>query len=39
MAGLGFYKGEIDGINGTDARDAIKEAQKAYQLPITGRID
>ncbi|NET43052.1 glucose-6-phosphate dehydrogenase assembly protein OpcA [Okeania sp. SIO2B3] len=39
LAGLGFYKGEIDGINGTEARDAIKEAQKAYQLPITGRID
>ncbi|NEP04417.1 MAG: glucose-6-phosphate dehydrogenase assembly protein OpcA [Okeania sp. SIO4D6] len=39
LAGLGFYKGEIDGINGNEARDAIKEAQKAYQLPITGRID
>lgn len=39
LAGLGFYKGEIDGINGTEARDAIKEAQKAYQLPITGRVD
>ncbi|MDY7007856.1 MAG: glucose-6-phosphate dehydrogenase assembly protein OpcA [Cyanobacteriota bacterium] len=39
LAGLGFYKGEIDGINGTEARDAIKEAQKAYQLPVTGRVD
>ncbi|MGD1712211.1 glucose-6-phosphate dehydrogenase assembly protein OpcA [Dapis sp. BLCC M172] len=39
LAGLGFYKGEIDGINGTAAREAIKEAQKAYGLPITGRVD
>ncbi|MDJ0553878.1 MAG: glucose-6-phosphate dehydrogenase assembly protein OpcA [Microcoleaceae cyanobacterium MO_207.B10] len=39
LGGLGFYKGEIDGINGTKARDAIKEAQKAYNLPITGRVD
>ncbi|MGB3510371.1 MAG: glucose-6-phosphate dehydrogenase assembly protein OpcA [Microcoleaceae cyanobacterium] len=39
LGGLGFYKGEIDGINGTAARDAIKAAQKAYQLPITGRVD
>ncbi|OZH52645.1 oxidoreductase [Hydrocoleum sp. CS-953] len=39
LAGFGFYKGEIDGINGTAAREAIKEAQKAYGLPITGRVD
>ncbi|MDE5082176.1 MAG: glucose-6-phosphate dehydrogenase assembly protein OpcA [Trichodesmium sp. St18_bin1] len=39
LAGLGFYKGEIDGINGRAARGAIKEAQKAYGLPITGRVD
>ncbi|MGD1804393.1 glucose-6-phosphate dehydrogenase assembly protein OpcA [Dapis sp. BLCC M126] len=39
LAGLGFYNGEIDGINGTAAREAIKEAQKAYGLPITGRVD
>ncbi|MGK7922517.1 MAG: glucose-6-phosphate dehydrogenase assembly protein OpcA [Trichodesmium sp.] len=39
LAGLGFYQGEIDGINDTEARDAIKAAQKAYQLPITGRVD
>ena len=39
LAGLGFYKGEIDGVNGIVAREAIKEAQKAYNLPITGRVD
>ncbi|MDJ0518924.1 MAG: glucose-6-phosphate dehydrogenase assembly protein OpcA [Trichodesmium sp. MO_231.B1] len=39
LAGLGFYQGEIDGINGTAAREAIKEAQKTYGLPITGRVD
>ena len=39
LAGLGFYKGEIDGFNGTRSREAIKEAQKTYKLPITGRLD
>jgi glucose-6-phosphate dehydrogenase assembly protein OpcA len=39
LGGLGFYKGAIDGINGTATRDAIKAAQKAYQLAITGRVD
>lgn len=39
LAGLGFYKGPIDGIHGPETREAIKEAQKAYQLLQTGRID
>lgn len=39
LGGLGFYKGAIDGIHGTETRDAIRDAQKAYQLPITGRVD
>lgn len=39
LAGLGFYQGEVDGIHGTETRDAIKEAQKAYGINITGRVD
>jgi glucose-6-phosphate dehydrogenase assembly protein OpcA len=39
LAALTFYKGPIDSINGQETRDAIKMAQKAYQLPITGRVD
>ncbi|MGL5511288.1 MAG: peptidoglycan-binding domain-containing protein, partial [Microcoleaceae cyanobacterium] len=39
LAALTFYKGPIDSVNGQETRDAIKMAQKAYQLPITGRVD
>ena len=39
LAGLSFYKEAIDGVIGIDTRDAIREAQKAYGLPITGRVD
>lgn len=39
LGGLGFYKGAIDGIHEEDTRNAIREAQKAYNLPITGRVD
>ncbi|MGK7921351.1 MAG: glucose-6-phosphate dehydrogenase assembly protein OpcA, partial [Trichodesmium sp.] len=39
LGGLGFYDGPIDGIHGPKTRDGIKEAQKTYQLPITGRVD
>lgn len=39
LGALSFYKGEIDGIHGSTTRDAIKDAQKAFGLPITGRVD
>ncbi len=39
LGALGFYNGPIDGIHGPQTRNAVKEAQKAYQLPITGRVD
>ncbi len=39
LGGLGFYDGPIDGIHGPQTRNGVKEAQKAYQLPITGRVD
>ncbi len=36
---LGFYKGPIDGIFGPAQVKAIKKAQAAYQLPVTGKLD
>ncbi len=39
LAGLGFYDGPIDGIHGGKTKDAVKAAQKAYDLRVTGRID
>ncbi len=39
LGGLGFYKEAIDGVISTDTRNAIREAQKAYGLSITGRVD
>jgi glucose-6-phosphate dehydrogenase assembly protein OpcA len=37
LASLGFYTGPIDGIAGPRTEAAIKAAQKAYGLEITGR--
>ncbi|UWU45489.1 Putative peptidoglycan binding domain-containing protein [Limnospira platensis C1] len=28
LGGLGFYKGAIDGIHGTETRDAVRDAQR-----------
>jgi len=39
LGSLGFYDGPIDGIHGPQTRSAIEAAQKAYGLPITGRVD
>ncbi|MGD1703120.1 glucose-6-phosphate dehydrogenase assembly protein OpcA [Dapis sp. BLCC M229] len=39
LGALGFYDGPIDGIHGPQTRNAVREAQKIYQLPITGRVD
>jgi glucose-6-phosphate dehydrogenase assembly protein OpcA len=39
LAALGFYEGPIDGIHGPQTRAAIKEAQQAYRLRVTGRVD
>jgi glucose-6-phosphate dehydrogenase assembly protein OpcA len=39
LAILGFYQGDIEGVNGPLMKDAIKNAQKAYGLSITGRVD
>ena len=39
LAALGFYSGPIDGIAGPRTTAAIKAAQKAYQLEVTGKAD
>lgn len=39
LAALGFYDGVIDGIHGPLTKAAIKDAQKTYDLRITGRVD
>ncbi|MEY2976214.1 MAG: glucose-6-phosphate dehydrogenase assembly protein OpcA [Prochlorotrichaceae cyanobacterium] len=39
LAALGFYDGPIDGIHGPATKQAIREAQKAYDLRITARVD
>jgi glucose-6-phosphate dehydrogenase assembly protein OpcA len=36
---LGFYDGPIDGIFGPAQVKAIKKAQRAYQLTVTGKLD
>ncbi len=37
LASLGFYKGPIDGISGSKTEAAIKAAQQAYNLKVTGK--
>lgn len=39
LAELGYYSGPIDGIVGPRMVAALKSAQKAYDLPRTGRAD
>ncbi len=39
LALLGFYDGPIDGIFGPAQAKAIKAAQEAYKLPVTGKLD
>jgi hypothetical protein len=38
LAALGFYKGAIDGVHGPDTREAVRQAQMAYDLRMTGRV-
>ncbi|MEB3355486.1 MAG: glucose-6-phosphate dehydrogenase assembly protein OpcA [Synechococcales bacterium] len=39
LAVLGFYSGAIDGVHGSQTREAVQEAQMAYDLRVTGRVD
>ena len=34
---LGFYKGEVDGLENEQTKNAIKSFQKDYQLSIDGK--
>jgi glucose-6-phosphate dehydrogenase assembly protein OpcA len=36
---LGFYSGPVDGITGPRTKAAVKAAQTAYGLPVTGKAD
>jgi glucose-6-phosphate dehydrogenase assembly protein OpcA len=38
LAALGFYDGAIDGVYQSKTKEAVREAQKAYDLKMTGRI-
>jgi glucose-6-phosphate dehydrogenase assembly protein OpcA len=39
LASLGFYTGPIDGIGGPRMEAALREAQRHYGVPITGKTD
>jgi glucose-6-phosphate dehydrogenase assembly protein OpcA len=39
LAVLGFYQGEIEGVLGTQTKEAIEKAQSTYGLQVTGRFD
>jgi glucose-6-phosphate dehydrogenase assembly protein OpcA len=39
LASLGFYAGYIDSNHGPQTREAIRQAQIAYDLRVTGRVD
>ncbi len=39
LAVLGFYKGPIEGLLGTQTKEAIALAQRSYRLKETGRFD
>lgn len=36
---LGYYNGQVDGLNGTGTRNAIRSYQMDRGLPVTGRVD
>lgn len=38
LAALTFYKGTIDGVHGAQTREAVRQAQIAYGLRVTGRV-
>jgi glucose-6-phosphate dehydrogenase assembly protein OpcA len=38
LAALGFYDGAIDGVYAQKTKAAVKEAQRVYDLKITGRV-
>ena len=39
LTARGYYHGQIDGVIGSDSRNAIQAFQQAQRLPVTGMID
>ena len=39
LAYLGFYTGTVDGLKGPGTNRAIEAFQKAFSLPVTGKLD
>ncbi|MGG6293794.1 glucose-6-phosphate dehydrogenase assembly protein OpcA [Leptolyngbya sp. AN02str] len=39
LAALGYYSGPIDGVHGPETKAAVRAAQKALDLMVTGRVD
>jgi glucose-6-phosphate dehydrogenase assembly protein OpcA len=39
LAALGYYNGPIDGVHGSETKTAVREAQRALGLMVTGRVD
>ena len=39
LTARGYYHGQIDGVIGSDSRQAIRAFQQAHGLPVTGLID
>lgn len=35
----GYYHGQVDGVMGSQTRSAIRQFQKAENIPVTGRLD
>lgn len=39
LGALGFYHGAIDGKHGPQTKEAVRQAQAAYDIRMTGRVD
>ncbi|MBK4732465.1 glucose-6-phosphate dehydrogenase assembly protein OpcA [Oxynema sp. CENA135] len=39
LGALGFYDGPIDGIHGSQTKEAVEAAQQEYGLRLSGRVD
>jgi glucose-6-phosphate dehydrogenase assembly protein OpcA len=39
LGALGFYHGAIDGKHGSQTKEAVRQAQAAYDMRMTGRVD
>jgi peptidoglycan hydrolase-like protein with peptidoglycan-binding domain len=39
LKSLGYYKGQVDGVYGSETTKAIEAFQKDHNLPVTGKLD